>query len=113
MRIAHLPDRRPVTAVASPTLTLRQATDGDVAYLAALAADPHVEPFLAFAAADEDRLVALEVENYYLKWLDARQRAESLRATRTKAIDLGNRVFKRFDDGQASGNADGCLAGRG
>jgi RimJ/RimL family protein N-acetyltransferase len=40
-------------------LSLRQAGAGDVAYLAALAADPQVEPFLAFAAADEDRLLAL------------------------------------------------------
>ena len=40
-------------------MTLRQATEDDVAFLAALAADPQVEPFLAFAAADQDRLVAL------------------------------------------------------
>jgi RimJ/RimL family protein N-acetyltransferase len=40
-------------------LALRQATEDDVAYLAALAADPEIEPFLSFAAADEDRLLAL------------------------------------------------------
>jgi RimJ/RimL family protein N-acetyltransferase len=49
----------PDTAIASTILTLRQATEADVAYLAALAADPEVEPFLSFAAADEDRLLAL------------------------------------------------------
>jgi RimJ/RimL family protein N-acetyltransferase len=55
-RIAHLPDIRPATASA---LSLRQAGADDVAHLAALAADPQVEPFLAFAAAEEDRLLAL------------------------------------------------------
>jgi RimJ/RimL family protein N-acetyltransferase len=40
-------------------LSLRRATSDDVTYLAALAADPQVEPFLAFAAAEEDRLRAL------------------------------------------------------
>ncbi|MFI5038793.1 MAG: GNAT family N-acetyltransferase [Solirubrobacterales bacterium] len=40
-------------------LSLRQAGSDDVAYLAALAADPLVEPFLSFAAADEERLLAL------------------------------------------------------
>jgi RimJ/RimL family protein N-acetyltransferase len=40
-------------------LSLRQAGADDVAYLAALAADPQVEPFLSFAAADQDRLLAL------------------------------------------------------
>ncbi|MGZ4286929.1 MAG: GNAT family N-acetyltransferase [Solirubrobacteraceae bacterium] len=40
-------------------LHLRQAAADDVAYLAALAADPQVEPFLSFAAADEDRLLTL------------------------------------------------------
>jgi RimJ/RimL family protein N-acetyltransferase len=54
-----VPDTRAAVAIASPTLSLRQATADDVAYLAALAADPQVEPFLAFAAADEERLVAL------------------------------------------------------
>lgn len=54
-RIVRLPD----TEIASTMLSLRQATSDDVAYLAALAADPQVEPFLSFAAADEDRLLAL------------------------------------------------------
>lgn len=45
----------------SPALSLREATEDDVAYLLALAADPQVEPFLAFAAADEDRLRAVMV----------------------------------------------------
>ena len=40
-------------------MSLRQAGSDDVAYLARLAADPQVEPYLAFAAADEDRLTAL------------------------------------------------------
>ncbi|MGZ4184307.1 MAG: GNAT family N-acetyltransferase [Solirubrobacteraceae bacterium] len=40
-------------------MSLRPAGADDVAYLAALAADPQVEPFLAFAAADEHRLLAL------------------------------------------------------
>ncbi len=48
-------------------------------------------------------LVSLEVENYYLKWLDARQRAERLAGVRTRARDISDRVWKRFDDGGASG----------
>ena len=40
-------------------MSLRQAGSDDVEYLAALAADPEVEPFLSFAAADEDRVLAL------------------------------------------------------
>ena len=40
-------------------MSLRPAAADDVAYLAALAADPQVEPFLAFDAADVDRLLAL------------------------------------------------------
>ena len=40
-------------------MSLRQAGSDDVGYLAALAADPEVEPFLSFAAGDEDRLLAL------------------------------------------------------
>lgn len=51
--------RQPETIVASPELSLREATDDDITYLMALAADPRVEPFLAVAAADEDRLRAL------------------------------------------------------
>jgi RimJ/RimL family protein N-acetyltransferase len=45
--------------LAAISLKLRQATDDDVTYLSALAADPKVEPFLAFGAADEDRLRSL------------------------------------------------------
>jgi RimJ/RimL family protein N-acetyltransferase len=51
--------RLPDTEIASTMLSLRQAGSDDVAYLARLAADPQVEPFLSFAAADEDRLLAL------------------------------------------------------
>jgi RimJ/RimL family protein N-acetyltransferase len=40
-------------------LSLREATDEDVPYLSSLAADPEVEPFLAFGAADEDRMRSL------------------------------------------------------
>jgi outer membrane protein TolC len=46
-------------------------------------------------------LVALEVENYYLKWDDAKQRVERLASVRTKAADLRERVWKRFNDGDA------------
>lgn len=62
-RMARLPGphtaRRPANASASPELSLREAIDHDFAYLKMLAADPQVEPFLAFAAADEDRLRAV------------------------------------------------------
>jgi RimJ/RimL family protein N-acetyltransferase len=40
-------------------LSLREAAVDDLGYLAALAADPQVEPFLAFAASDEDKLLGL------------------------------------------------------
>jgi outer membrane protein TolC len=48
-------------------------------------------------------LVALEVDEYYLKWFNARQRADQLSGVRTRAKDIGERVESRFDDGKASG----------
>jgi len=48
-------------------------------------------------------LVALEVENYYLKWDDARQRTQKLASLRTKAQDIGVRVEDRFGQGNATG----------
>ncbi|HUE27699.1 MAG TPA: GNAT family N-acetyltransferase [Solirubrobacteraceae bacterium] len=42
-----------------PTVTLRPAAAADLGYLAALAGDPRVEPFLAPGPADEERLGAL------------------------------------------------------
>src|SRR5437660_12120582 len=53
------PHTSPDPTRASQALSLRQATRDDVPYLAALAADPQVEPFLSFGAAHEDRLRAL------------------------------------------------------
>jgi RimJ/RimL family protein N-acetyltransferase len=46
-------------ATARRGLSLREATDEDVSYLSSLAGDPEVEPFLAFGAADEDRMRSL------------------------------------------------------
>jgi RimJ/RimL family protein N-acetyltransferase len=54
-----LPDTGNTRTRASQALSLREATGDDVLCLAALAADPQVEPFLSFGAADEDRLRAL------------------------------------------------------
>lgn len=45
-----------------PELKLRAASTADLAYLAALASDPEVEPFLAPGAGDEERLRAFLAE---------------------------------------------------
>jgi outer membrane protein TolC len=50
-----------------------------------------------------NNLVALEVENYYLKWLDAKQRTERLASIRTRARAIGDKVEDRFDQGKAAG----------
>jgi RimJ/RimL family protein N-acetyltransferase len=57
--IALLPDTDPDPADASSKLALRRATEAEVGFLSALAAGPEVEPFLAFGAADEERLRSL------------------------------------------------------
>ena len=54
--IAHLPDIRPSATPHTPALSLRQATGDDLAFLTSLAAHPQVEPFLAFGAAEVQRL---------------------------------------------------------
>ena len=48
-------------------------------------------------------LVALETENYYLKWLDARDRVKQLAAVQPKAQSLAQTIDKRLQDGNASG----------
>jgi outer membrane protein TolC len=48
-------------------------------------------------------LVALETENYYLKWVDARDRVKQLAAVQPKAQSLADTIDKRLQNGNASG----------
>jgi outer membrane protein TolC len=50
-----------------------------------------------------NNLVALEVENYYLKWREAKQKIERLAAIRSRAQDIGRKIEDRFDQGNATG----------
>jgi outer membrane protein TolC len=66
----------------------------------------HAADLSVRAAAVVDKtynLVALETENSYLKWLEARDRARLLDGLRPRAHDIAETIFQRLNEGKATG----------
>jgi outer membrane protein TolC len=49
-------------------------------------------------------LVALEAENYYLKWAEAKDRLEKLNAARPRAVEVADKIDVRLREGNATAN---------